>query len=63
MSEMIPKKLADMFYIWSDGKTLSETAKEFNMTKVEVFSAFIDDIHKFAKEIEKILYSLEEIEK
>lgn len=57
---MIPKKLADMFYIWSDGKTLSETAKEFNMTKVEVFSAFIDDINRFAKEIEKIL---EEIEK
>lgn len=57
---MIPKKLADMFYIWSDGKTLSETAEEFNMTKVEVFSAFIDDINRFAKEIERIL---EEIEK
>ncbi len=58
---MMPKKLADLFYIWSDGKTLSEIAKEFNMTKVEVFSAFIDDINRFAKEIERILKGLEEM--
>lgn len=54
--------IVDLFYIWSGGKTLREVAKEYNMTKVQVFSAFIDDINKFAKEIKEILESLKNSE-
>ena len=49
---MIPKTFSDVFYIWSGGKTLSETAKEFGMTKVEVFGVFVDHIIGFREELD-----------
>lgn len=61
----MPEKrtLADWFYIWSDGKTLTEMAKEHGMTKVEVACVFFSDLSRLCEDLQLLINDLKKAAK